>query len=282
MDVKTRIENLSSQLTATEQRLSAAILTDYPFAGLQLINELAENTKTSAPTVSRFVSKLGFTGFQEFQRQLILELKEGQRSPVDLKITSAPVEGAYLSGFLERIESLVGQTKASISEAQFNRVCERLSDTSRRIFIIGGRMSDPVALYAFKHLRQIRPKVFHIPSDPEDWPEYLLQMQPRDILFIVDFRRYQPNLARLAKLAYSDRNAQVVVMTDQWFSPVTKWSREVLTVPIGIDTVWDSYVSAFAVFEAILAFVGEANWDNTKSRIEFWDASQKEIGDKHE
>lgn len=131
MDVKSRIEEMSSQLTATERRLSAAILTDYPFAGLQPINELAANTKTSSPTVSRFVTKLGFAGFQEFQRQLIVELKEGQRSPVDLKSTSAPVEGAFLSGFLGRVEALVHDTKTSVSEAQFQRICRLMIDPSR-------------------------------------------------------------------------------------------------------------------------------------------------------
>jgi len=35
MKVRHRIENISTELTATERRLSAAILLDYPFAGLE-------------------------------------------------------------------------------------------------------------------------------------------------------------------------------------------------------------------------------------------------------
>lgn len=282
MDVKRRLEEMSSQLTATEKKLSAAILADYPFAGLLSINEFASRTKTSNPTISRFVVKLGFAGYQEFQRHLIAELKEGQRSPVDLKMTSDPVEGAYLNGFLSRVENLVAKTKSSISETQFNRTCELLSDTSRRIFIIGGRMSDPVALYAFRHLRQLRPKVYHIPSDPQEWPEYLMHMQTKDILFVVDFRRYQKNLAGLAKAARNDRNAHVILMTDPWFSPVANWAKEVLALPITIGTVWDCYTPAFAVFEAMLTFVAEQDWERTKNRIELWDDYLKTNGDNNE
>lgn len=272
MKIKARIEEMSAKLTATEQRLASAILADYPFAGLQPINELAQNSKTSPPTISRFVVKLGFAGLQEFQQQLISELKEGQRSPVDLKRTSAPVEGAYLNGFLTRMESLVEQTKNSVSEAQFTRVCQLLGNSSHRLFIIGGRMSDAIAQYAFKHFRQIRTKVYHIPADPEEWPEYLLQMQPKDILLVINFRRYQDNLTDLAAQARKERNAQVVLMTDPWLSPVAKYSKEVLALPINIDTVWDCYAPAFAVMEAMLTYVAELDWENTEKRIEAWDA----------
>ncbi|MDV6250531.1 MurR/RpiR family transcriptional regulator [Vibrio sp. EA2] len=275
MNVKQRIEQMSKELTSTEQRLSSAILADYPFAGLQPINEFAQNLQTSPPTISRFVTKLGFSGYQEFQRQLINELKEGQRSPIELKDSSVPVEGDYLNGFLNRVETLVEQTKNSLSEAQFNRVCKLLSASDRRVFIIGNRMSDPIALYFFRHLRQIRSKVYHIPSDPEEWPEYLLRIRPKDILVIVDFRRYQERLCELAKHARTERNAHVVLITDPWFSPIASWSKEVLALPVGIDTFWDCYASAFAVIEAMFTYIAESNWDETKDRMESWDSSRK-------
>lgn len=275
MNVKQRLEKMASELTATEQRLSSAILADYPFAGLQPINEFASNSKTSPPTVSRFVNKLGFSGYQEFQRQLIAEIKEGQSSPIELKESSVPVEGAYLSGFLSRVEKLVEQTQSSISEEQFNRTCKLLSANERRIFIIGNRMSDPVALYFFRHLRQIRTKVYHIPSDPEEWPEFLLQMRPKDLLVIVDFRRYQQSLARLAHRARSEKNAYVLLITDPWFSPVASNAKEVLALPVGIGTFWDCYAGAFAVIEAMFTHIAELNWEQTKQRMQSWDTSRQ-------
>jgi len=282
MDVKSRIKNMSPEFTATERRLSAALLMDYPFAGLLPIQELADNTKTSSPTVSRFVTKLGFSGFQEFQRQLIGELKAGQRSPVDLQKTSAPMQGAYLSGFLERAEKIVASTGTSVTEAQFDKVCDLLSDPKRSIYVIGGRMSDTLANYTSRHLRQVRNKVYHLPADPEVWPEYLLRMRPRDVLLVVDFRRYQASLAVLAKRAHGDRSAQIVLMTDQWLSPVAKTASEVLAVPIDSGTLWDSYTGALALMEAIVTRVAESNWDQTRARIESWDAIRFEFGETNE
>lgn len=278
MDVRTRISELSSELTVTERRLSAALLMDYPFAGLLPIQELARNTKTSPPTVSRFVTKLGFSGFQEFQRQLIGELKEGQRSPLDLQKINAPVKGAYLAGFVERAERLVHATTTSVTELQFQMVCDGLSDPKRGIYVIGGRMSDALASFMSRHLRQVRGKVFHLPGDPEVWPEYLLRMRSRDILLVVDFRRYQSSLAALARRAQRKHNIQIILITDQWLSPIASSATEVLAVPIDSGTLWDSYTGALALMEAIATRVAEANWDQTKARIEAWDASRLEYG----
>jgi len=278
MHVRERIEQLSDDLTSTERKLYTALLLDYPFAGLEPIQALAKSTNTSSPTISRFVTKLGFQGFQDFQRHLIDELKQGQKSPVDLQETSAPVHGAFLEAFLARVNDVVSGATKAVSEAQFERVFKLLSDEKRSIFIIGGRMTDTLALHLSRHLRQIRTKVFHMPPDPEVWPEYLLRMRARDILFIVDFRRYQNNLMTLGRRAIDARNVQVVLLTDEWLSPISAQANEVLAVPIDSGTLWDSYAGALALLEALVTRIAEENWDQTKTRIEEWDSVRLNFG----
>lgn len=282
MQVRERIEQMSDDLTSTERKLCTALLIDYPFAGLEPIQSLAKSTNTSSPTISRFVTKLGFRGYQDFQQQLIGELKLGQKSPVDLQEAGAPIHGAFLENFLARATGLVSGATKAISEAQFNRVCTLLSDEKRSIYVIGGRMSDTLGLHLSRHLRQIRPKVFHVPSDPEVWPEYLLRMRARDVLFIVDFRRYQSSLLALAQKAVEARNAQVVLMTDAWLSPVSAHASEVLAVPIDSGTLWDSYAGALALLEALTTQIAEKNWNKTKQRIEEWDSVRLDFGDNHD
>ncbi len=279
MQVRQRIEQLSDDLTSTERKLCTALLLDYPFAGLEPIQVLAKATNTSPPSISRFVNKLGFHGFQDFQRQLIAELKEGQRSPVELQEASAPIHGAFLESFIERAGAVVKDATKAVSQAQFDRVCDLLADEKRKIYVIGGRMSDTLALHLSRHLRQIRSKVFHVPADPEIWPEYLLRMHTRDVLFIVDFRRYQSSLSTLAQKAIEARNVQVVLMTDQWLSPISRQASEVLAVPIDSGTLWDSYTGALALLEALLTRIAEENWEQTKTRIEQWDSVRMDFGE---
>lgn len=277
--VRERIEEITEELTSTERKLCTALLLDYPFAGLEPIQTLAESTQTSSPTISRFVTKLGFQGYQEFQRHLIKELKQGQRSPVDLQESRTPIHGAFLDSFLSRASAVLEDSTTAISEAQFERICNLVATDNRSVYIIGGRMSDALALYLSRHLRQIRNKVFHLPSDPEVWPEYLLRMRPKDVLFVIDFRRYQNNLHTLTNKAANARKVQIVLMTDQWLSPISKQASEVMAVPIDSGTLWDSYTGAFAMLEAIVTRVAESNWDKTKARIEAWDSVRLDFGD---
>lgn len=271
MDVREQIEDLSPQLTAAERKLAVALLADYPFAGLEPIQAFADKTHVSAPSITRFVQKLGCSGYLEFQRRLIGELKESQQSPVELRQRTGPVSKHFLGEFLSRTSDIVAQAGESVTEAQFERVCSSLADRKRAIYLIGGRISDAVAQYLSRHLRQIRRDVFHIPADPEIWPEYLLRMRPKDVLYVVDFRRYEKRLAQLAKSAAEERGAQVMVVTDKWLSPIASHAKEIMAMPIESGTAWDSYCAAIAMTEAIITRVADQDWDATQRRIRVWD-----------
>jgi len=272
MLVKDRIAAAAAEFTLSERKLAAALLADYPFAGLAPINDLARRSDVSAPSISRFVAKIGLPGYQAFQRGLISELKEGQRSPVEVHEAGRRIQGGHLREFIARAASQTAAAAEAITEDQFARICALLSDPRRSVFVLGGRASDTIAFHLAFHLGQIRQGVVHLPPDPEVWPEYLLRMNSRDILFLVDFRRYQKSLERLAMTGYEERMVRVVLMTDKWLSPIARHATEVLPVPIGSGTLWDTYTPALAVTEAIAARIAGDNWDRTKARIEAWDA----------
>lgn len=275
MTIRHAIEAHADSLTQSERKLAAALLSDYPYAGLISIQELAERAEVSAPSITRFVAKIGLGGYQEMQRRLISELKEGDRSPVELHDGGTRIEGGYLDEFVTRAAAQLHSARDAITEGQFSRICALLGDPKRAVYALGGRISDTIAQHLSFHLRQARQGVFHLPRDPETWPEYLLRMRPGDVFFMVDFRRYQTNLARLAEQAARDRKAHVVLMTDKWLSPATRHASEVLAVPIETGTIWDSYSAALAVTEALATRVGEDNWDQTRARIEAWDAARE-------
>ncbi|MGC3936809.1 MurR/RpiR family transcriptional regulator [Roseobacter sp. EG26] len=272
MQVRKRIEAAASDMTASERKLAATLLADYPFAGLASIQDLGRKAEVSAPSISRFVAKIGLGGYQEFQRDLIAELKEGQQSPVEVHRADRAVNGGYLNDFIARAADQMQVAGDAITQAQFDRICRLLSEPKRKIFVIGGRISDTIAKHLSFHLRQARTGVFHIPDSTEVWPEYLLRMKQGDILFMVDFRRYQANLAVLAETASATVGARIILMTDRWLSPIAKHASEILPVPIESGTLWDTYSPALAVTEALVTRIAEDNWDETRDRIKAWDA----------
>ena len=278
MNIRDCIEQNSESLTRSERKLATALLSDYPYAGLHSIQELAGRAEVSASSITRFVTKIGLGGYQEMQRSLLNELRAGDRSPVELHEAGRRIEGGYLAEFLSRAGAQMQSASDTVTEAQFLRICARLADPKCKVYALGGRTSDSIAQQLSFHLRQARKGVSHLPRDPQTWPEYLLRLSQGDVFFLFDFRRYETALTELAKEAAS-RKAQVFLMTDTWLSPATRHATEVLAVPIETGTVWDSYSAALAVTEALVTRVAEDSWDTTSSRIKAWDAARQMDGE---
>lgn len=272
--VRSRIDESAPSLTPSERKLASVLLADYPFAGLLSIQELADQADVSPPSISRFTAKIGFSGYSEMQRHLLAELRAGNRSPVELQRAADRIEGGYLPGFLSRVAQQIQSASDAITEAQFQRICGLLKDPKRKVFGLGGRISDTLAQHLTFHLKQARPNVFHLPRDSEAWPEYMLRTDGGDLFFLVDFRRYETSLVRLAEAA-TERKVKVILMTDRWMSPAKRYAAEVIAVPIETGTVWDSYAAGLAIIEALVTQIAEETWDLTRVRIEAWDAMRQ-------
>ena len=59
-------------MTPSERRVARALLATYPTAGLESLPQLAEAANVTGPTVLRFVRKIGYDGYPDFQRSLRL------------------------------------------------------------------------------------------------------------------------------------------------------------------------------------------------------------------
>ena len=272
MSLRNEIRTRNGELTAAERKISAALLADYPFAGLVPIQELAERARASPPSVMRFVNKFGCLGYLDFQRRLIEELKEGGRSPIDLRATQdLKASDDDLREYGERLCGRIREAMAAVPRAEFETICALLADTSRSVFVIGGRITDMLAGILSMHLKLLRRDVFHIPQNPELWPDSIQQMRRRDVLVMFDFRRYQVGLEMLARSAAEHAQPRIVLFTDKWLSPIVKHSSHVVPVPIDVGTAWDTSAAGLALVEAVVVKISEKIWPAAQSRIEAWD-----------
>lgn len=273
MSVQDVVRTYLPELTAGQTKLANTLLADYPFAGLQTIQQLAEATGVSTPSISRFVNRIGFAGFAEFQNALIEELREGSRSPRDLRALGGDGAGpGFLATYTQRFADLAQRLPQTISQQQVDNVAALLADTSRAVYLRGGRISDTLAQFLSVHLRQMRAGIHHLPDDPELWVDPILQMRRGDVVVLFDFRRYQPSIERLAATIQAERRAQIVLITDKWQSPAARHCSHVIALPIEIGTAWDTVACAIALIEALIVTVSEHDWHSSERRIEAWDA----------
>src|SRR5579872_5959058 len=76
------VRQRAASLSPAERKLSRALLASYPIAGLESVARLAERAGVSPPTVTRFIGKIGFAGYPEFQDALRSEIQERLSSPL--------------------------------------------------------------------------------------------------------------------------------------------------------------------------------------------------------
>ena len=264
-----RLQTKVDALTRAERQLSDTIMENYPVSGLGSITSVAEKADVSTPTVARLVQKLGFRGFPEFQEQLRKELEATLSGPIakhDKWAGDAP-DAHILNQFTDAVMQNIKESLAQINPATFDTCCKLLADENRSVYVVGGRITRALADYFFLHMQVIRPNVTHIQSISNAWPHYLLNVKKGDVIVIFDVRRYENSTLKLAEMAAA-KGAEIILLTDQWISPISKFANHVFGSRIVVPSAWDSSVTSLLLLETILAEVEGLIWPQTRNRMQ--------------
>jgi DNA-binding MurR/RpiR family transcriptional regulator len=260
----------AGRLTAQERKAAQALLMNYPTAGLAPVAEFAERAGVSAPTVLRFVAKLGFLGYPDFQRQLREELEAQLASPLAKPARKArprSPQRPFIDPFAEAAVANLQGTFRNLREDDFSAIVDLLCDRRRSVHLIGGRFTDALARYLASHLSLVRPDVRHVPSGIGVWRDRLLDIKRRDVLVVFDIRRYQEDVVAFARDAAA-RGPEIVLLTDQWISPISRQAKHVLACRVAAPSRWDSSVVLLAAVEALTAAATDRLGEFARKRIE--------------
>ncbi|SDX62017.1 MurR/RpiR family transcriptional regulator [Litoreibacter albidus] len=269
LTISDRIQAQLDDLTRAERQLAHSILENYPASGLGPLSALAKDAQVSVPTVARMVQKLGFSGYPEFQLELREELKAKVKNPIakhDTWAERAPSEH-LLNRLTDAVIDNIRHTLGQIDPKDFDAACDLAADTSRHLYIVGGRVTHTLAEYLFLHMQVIRPKITHIQSTSNAWPHYLLDVKEGDIFIVFDMRRYENNTLKLAEMAHA-KGAKLILFTDQWRSPVHHLADISFSSRIVIPSAWDSAVTPLLLLETMVSTVQNLTWGDTKDRME--------------
>lgn len=248
------VRDAMRELTPSERRAAQALLASYPLLGLETVARFAGQAGVSAPTILRFVARLGFPSYADFQRRLKVEVEARLLSPLDKAGAEASRKRHPRTAFADAVAANVADTFRRLPAGDFEAVAELLADQRRPLHLLGGRFTDGLARYMTAHLRIVRPQVAALDGQRANWRDQLLDMGARDVLFLIDIRRYQDDLVELAAEA-ARRKVTVVLLTDQWLSPVARIARHVLPARVAVPSAWDSTVALLALIEALVADV---------------------------
>jgi DNA-binding MurR/RpiR family transcriptional regulator len=256
------------QMTPAERRVARTLLATYPSAGLESLPQLAESAGVTGPTVLRFVRKMGFEGYPDFQRSLREEVQARSEGLPSLYATRARVRNDdVVRRSEEAFQRALGATLRSTSlREDLASIAALLSDRKRRLWFVGGRFSQLAATYLALQLRMLRSGCGIVGEEPTRRVLDTMEIARRDVLCAFDYRRYQADTIAAAKVA-RERGAEVVVFTDPWLSPAAEHARHVLISHADSASPLDSMLGAFALTEVIAAEVVVLLGDSGRTRV---------------
>ena len=274
--VAERIRAVRNQLAPAELAVATILLARYPMAGLVPIVQLAASADVSAPTVTRLVGKLGFSGYGAFHKALRAEVQDRIFSPVDVYPAadggiddSAPAraKAAYLDS--------INGTFLNLHPRDLSEAVAALADPTRPAFILGGRFSTVLAAKLAAYLSMLRPRVSHVGTHSGGRIAGIVDVGADAVAVVYDFRRYQQTSIDWG-LAAAARGAHLVVVTDQYLTPLAPHATSLLTTSTTGLGPFDSMTGAFALTELLVSEVARLIGEPARRRLAEFETLQLE------
>lgn len=260
-DIQDRLE----EFTATERKAAHALLANYPLQGLATVAQFAKDSGVSSPTILRFVSRLGFAAFADFQARLRAELEDQLNTPL-ARSSVLPEEDRGGDPFVDQLVLNLRETFSELPKGELEAVVRLLSDERKTVHLVGGRFTDTLARYMAAHLRIVRSNVVHVAGQHGNWLDQLIGLGSKDVVVVFDIRRYQTEIIHFAEAAAA-QGATVALITDSWHSPVSRVANHVLPAKVAVPSPWDSSTALMAIAEVLISGVTRANAERSRQRM---------------
>jgi DNA-binding MurR/RpiR family transcriptional regulator len=272
-----RLLKVYEQLSVTDRRLADVVTANKKDLLAYSATELAALAGASKASAARFFRRLGYAGFSDFRQHVRAQVS--QQSPL-ARIGRTPARQsasarlqAHVQGDVARLNSLL-DSLAPDGLAQALDLLVR----ARRVWIVGYRNGCMTAFYASALLSQVRHDVNLLNELSGREAEFLADLNDKDLLLAVDFRRRTSRLPRIVAAARSS-GARVLLLTDTPLSALAGQAAAVLHCPSQTEQVFDSYVSAVSLMNYLATSMAARTPKQTHARMSRIEQLHAALGD---
>lgn len=214
----TKIGKQVNQMTKSQKKVANYLLFNMDKLLFFTADELAKAANVSTATVVRFARELDFEGYTDMQKAARLRFHDREEEPEDLPQSSPEEDSSeYLleKSFRQDIQNLK-RTFQDLSRENLERACTLLK-TSRRVYLVGMRISRSMATYAYINWGMLRKGVHLIHNEGLDYAEELIEINSEDLIVAFWAPRY--NRATYQMLSHAKRQkASVLLITNREFN----------------------------------------------------------------
>jgi DNA-binding MurR/RpiR family transcriptional regulator len=227
-----RIYTLRGNLSPQLDRVADYVLKNGDHACFQNARALAESAGVSAPTVVRFVKRIGYKGFPSFRRHLQDSAREELGTRRNLSPVGKPRKGrGLIEQVIEQEASAIRDSLKLVREEDFQLAVSRIcrADT---VYLLAGKTSFASAYILYYRLSKlgIDCKLIN-PGGLTVFGE-LAPISAKDLLLVIGFQRI-PSDVHLSVREAKRKKATILAITDPPASPISVLADVALFVDRG-------------------------------------------------
>lgn len=243
------------------RRIAQYVLDHYDDAAFETAATIGKLVGASESTVVRFATALGYDGYPEYQKALVVALRNRLASVKKLDEQYGDnTQGELIRQVMSRDIDNLQKTVESVDVHTFEAVVKELSD-AENVYIVGLRGGSIPAQVLFGVLRIARQNVWLVDQDVEDEiVEQLFRIGEKDCLICISVPKYSERSIFAFELA-TDRKAKTVLLTDDERSPMNMYAGHVLYAKTERMSVLDSLVAPMSLVNAIAVAVSVGKQD---------------------
>ncbi|MGX1884608.1 MurR/RpiR family transcriptional regulator [Streptomyces sp. NPDC055287] len=264
------------RLSPAQRRIAQYIVDHLTEAAFLSITDLAERVGVSQPSVTRFASSLGFSGFPALREALQpIALSSVAGAPDTREEIRRNELQAAVDAEIENLESL-RRTLADPS-----RVLDMGRELARSVplTVLGLRISVSLAEYFAYAARRIHPDVRLVTRGGSVAYDALLQSREAGGTWVVAFAMPRHANETLAAMqAARSTGLRVALITDLTLGSLVDEADVALTAGTGSRLVFDSYSAPGVLSAAVLQAMADADPVRTQSRLEGYE----QVAEQHD
>jgi DNA-binding MurR/RpiR family transcriptional regulator len=284
MNVRSLIEQHLPDFSPSDTRIARLVLERYPVSALGGIEDLARQSDVSAPTVTRFVKRLGFQRFNDFQRAIRLEVQDSETSPLALlrkHQSKTPIASNSDRQMVEHLSNAMQKLLEPSVQRSLDKAAKLVHEAKARVYMLGGRWSSVAAQYAAFQLTSLRGEVHVLaPQASGVREDRIADFTGKDVLITYDFRRYQPETIAFCQTA-KKCGLRLILFTDLDLSPIADIADVVIPVTVETTSPTDTLTVAIAATDAILARLVKKLGRRASDRMAMLETLRRRASDPH-
>lgn len=260
-----------TRLTPTQRRIAQCLTEHAAEASYFSINELAELSGVSQPSVTRFAAALGFSGYPELRREL-------------RTLTSSHMTETLEEARRNELQNAVAEEVANINKLEVlledrSKVVQasELLVASTPLVVMGLRASAALADYFGFFAAKVRDDVRVLSHGGTHLVDQLERARAAGASAVLAFvlPRYPEESVRLLDRAQR-LGLRTVTITDTEFAPVRDVSDVVLPASVGSRLVFDSQGAPMLLSTILLQEMCDLDPKSTQTRLEAFERSAAE------